>query len=255
MLWNASSLMGYMIAATDGEIGTVDDLLFDDHDWTIRWLVVDTGTWLSGRKVLLPPEACGEPLAATRELKVNVTRQMVEESPSIDTDAPVSRLQESDVFGYYGWEPYWLGYPYATAAGMPNPVPPESAVGSPEASDDAIAGAAPRGDPNLRSVSEVTGYYIHASDGDIGHVKDFLLDADSWALRYLIVDTKNWWPGKKTLVSPKSFRRVNWNDGTVSTSLTKDGIKNAPEYDPAQTVDRAYEERYHDYYGYPAYWI
>ena len=252
MLWNASSLIGYAISATDGEIGSVSDLLFDDENWTIRWLVVDTGTWLSGRKVLLPPSACGEPLAATRVLEVNVTREKVKGSPAIETDAPVSRMQESDVVGYYGWEPYWLAFPYATTAGMPNPVPPSAATASMETDGP---GASKKGDPHLRSLNEVTGYYVHASDGDIGHVEDFLMDAETWTLRYLIVDTRNWWPGKKTLVSPQSFREVNWIDGTVSTGLTRERIRNAPEYDPAETVDRAYEERYHDYYGYPAYWV
>lgn len=252
MLWNASSLIGYMISATDGEIGSVQDLLFDDENWTIRWLVVDTGTWLSGRKVLLPPSACVEPLAATRTLEVKVTRQQVKDSPSIDTDAPVSRMQESEVVGYYGWEPYWLAYPYAATAGMPNPAPP---VEPRRTADTETVGAAEKGDPHLRSLNEVTGYYVHATDGDIGHVEEFLMDADDWTLRYVVVDTKNWWPGKKTLVSPRSFRDVNWEEATVTTSLTRDRVKNAPEYDPTQTVDRAYEERYHDYYGYPAYWV
>ncbi|MDN2580082.1 PRC-barrel domain-containing protein [Aquibium sp. ELW1220] len=255
MLWNASSLTGYTISTTDGEIGAVDDLLFDDQDWTIRWLVVDTGSWLSGRKVLLPPAACAEPVPATRLLNVGISRQKVKDSPAIDTDAPVSRVQENDVFGHYGWQPYWFGPPYAAAAGMLAPIPAGDPAGSPGSGGSGVPEAVNRGDPHLRSVAEVTGYYIHASDGDIGYVEDFLLDAETWTLRYVVVDTKNWWPGKQTLVSPKSFRAVSWDERVVTTDLTRDRIRNAPEFDPAQTVDRAYEERFHDYYGYAGYWV
>lgn len=247
MLWNASNLTGYSIAATDGDIGSAADLLFDDRHWTIRWLVVDTGSWLTGRKVLLPPRALATPDPAVRHFAVDLTRDQVKESPPIDTDAPVSRVEESDVFGYYGWEPYWVGYPYAGMAGMP--------AAGPAGRPPAVPGAEPETDPHLRSVDEVTGYYIHASDGDIGHIEDFLVDEDGWTIRYLVVDTKNWWPGKKTLISPKSISHVDWGDGTVTTGLTRDQIRNAPEFDPLQTVDRAYEERFHAYYGYAGYWI
>ncbi|MFN7024487.1 MAG: PRC-barrel domain-containing protein [Pseudorhizobium sp.] len=253
MLWNASTLTGYAISTTDGEIGSVKDLLFDDENWMIRWLVVDAGTWLSGRKVLLPPSICAAPNVAKRTLQVDITRQKVKDSPSLDADAPVSRVQETDLSAYYGWQPYWLGYP--PAAGMPAaPLPPRPAEG-PAVNANALP-IKNQGDPHLRSADEVTGYYIRASDGDIGHVEELLLDVGStWTVRYLVVDTKNWWPGKETIVSPKSFREVDWIDGTVTTDLTRDRIKNAPEYDPATVVDRAYEDRYHGYYNYPPYWM
>jgi hypothetical protein len=249
MLWNASSLRGYSISASDGEIGSVTDLLFDDAEWTVRWAVVDTGTWLPGRKVLLPPHVLGVPDVARRTFSVALTRDQVKDSPDVDTDRPVSRVEESDVFGYYGWEPYWLGYPYAATAGIADPLPPG------RARPEQVPGAARRDDPHLRSVEEVTGYYVHAADGDIGHVEDFLLDDAGWAVRYLVVDTRNWWPGKKTLVLPQAFRSVDWTRSTIATALTRDRIKQAPEYDPDLTVDRAYEERFHQHYGYAGYWV
>lgn len=250
MLWNASSLAGYAIGARDGPIGAVESFLFDEGDWTIRWLVVDTGTWLPGRHVLLPPSAVGEPDVGRRSFAVQLTRQQVKDSPEIDTDAPVSRQHESDVYSYYGWDPYWAAYAYAPGGSLATPIEP-----SPNVPGDR-PGVEQRveGDPHLRSTREVTGYYVHATDGDIGHVDDFLVDSDGWHIRYVVVDTRNWWPGKKVLVAPRSFTDVNWADRSVQTNLTRDQIRNSPEYDPLATVDRAYEERLRSYYGYPTYW-
>ncbi|MCT7374204.1 PRC-barrel domain-containing protein [Chelativorans salis] len=250
MLWNASNVMDCRIEATDGSIGSVDDFLFDDESWTTRWLVVDTGTLFAGRRVLLPPSAVQSADPQQRTLSVSVTRQQVKDSPEIDTDAPVSRQQESSLYEHYGWAPYWGPYFYAPATGVAAPVVP------PRAEPDRAASLQDRTerDPHLRSMNAVTGYYVDAEDGDIGHVEDFLLDSDGWAIRYVVVDTKNWWPGKKVLVPPVAFTDVNWGSETVRVELTRDQVRNGPEYDPKQTVERAFEERYHDYYGYPYYW-
>ncbi|MBB2971387.1 PRC-barrel domain-containing protein [Mesorhizobium sp. RMAD-H1] len=248
MLWNASNLTGYAIEATDGSIGSVVDFLFDDREWTIRWLVVDTGIWLSGRKVLLPPQAVATPEVPQRAIPANVTMQQVKDSPEIDTDAPVSRHHEGSLYGHYGWEPYWVGYPPVGAGLAPIPQPVETTP--PITGED----EADEGDPHLRSTGEVTGYYIRAKDGDIGHVEEFLIDSDNWTIRYIVVDTRNWWPGKKVLIAPRAVTSVDWAEETVDVELTRDQVKNAPEYDPTQAVSRLYEERYHGYYGYPRYW-
>lgn len=250
MLWNASKLTGYAIDATDGSIGSVSSFLFDDREWTIRWLVVDTGTWLSGRHVLLPPSRVGEPDVTRRSFAVRLTRQQVEDSPDIDTYAPVSRQHESNLYTYYGWNPYWAGYGYAPMGGLATPIEPSPNVGGGRPGvKDSI-----EGDPHLRSTREVTGYFVHATDGDIGHIEEFLVDSDSWTIRYVVVDTKNWWPGKRVLVAPRSFTNVEWAERSVHVNLTRDQIRNGPEYDPLATVDRAYEERFHGHYGYPYYW-
>lgn len=249
MLWNASGLTDYRIEATDGSIGSANDFLFDDREWTIRWLVVDTGTLVPGRRVLLPASAMRSPEAAERVLRVEATRQQVKDSPDISSHPPVSRQQEVDIYGYYGWDPYWAGYIYAPAGGVAAPVPPSRLPQDrPERQEEAA------GDPNLRSSTEVTGYYVKASDGDIGHVEDFLIDSDTWIIRYVVVDTKNWWPGKKVLVAPEKFTSVSWSDRTVHVDLNRDQIRNGPEYKPTQGADRAYEERYRDYYALPYYW-
>jgi hypothetical protein len=107
MLWNVISLRGLPVEATDGAIGTVSDLLFNDHYWITRWLVVETGSWVSRRKVLLPLSALGKPDGTIRHFSVKLTRQQVRDSPDVDTDLPVSRHKEAHVYNYYDWNPYW----------------------------------------------------------------------------------------------------------------------------------------------------
>lgn len=257
MLWRTSEIIGYGIRATDGSIGSISDLLFDDISWTLRWAVIDTGTWLPGRQVLLPPSALGRPDSTSREFPVDLTRDRVKDSPSIERDAPVSRQMEADIYGYYGWTPYWTaGYAYPGYIPAPGAAPgavPATAAGYPRPGEGGAPGE-PEGDPHLRSVSEVTGYYVRATDEDIGHIEEFLIEEDSWVLRYLVVDTKNWWPGKLVLVSPQWVVDVRWNEQQVAIDLTREQVKNSPEYNPIAPVDRAYEERLYDHYGYPRYW-
>ena len=247
MLRAASHLKGTSIAATDGEIGSVQDLYFDDLTWTIRYLVVDTGTWLPGRQVLISPRSVRASIEEVR-IQVALTKAQVEESPSIDTDKPVDRQYEEEYSRYYGYPYYWSG-PYRWGA-TPYPgegvlLPADAASAMPPAVD---------GDPSLRSVRNVMGYYIEAVDGDIGHVDDFIVDDQPWAIRYMIVDTRNWWPGKKVLVAPDWISRVSWPDSRVYVQMTKEGIKSAPEYDPDQPLAREYETRLFGHHGRRVYW-
>jgi hypothetical protein len=110
------------------------------------------------------------------------------------------------------------------------------------------------GDSRLRSARDVMGYYIEATDGDIGHVDDFLIDDSEWAIRYMIVDTRNWWPGKKVLISPEWISQVSWPDSRVYVDLTREGVKTAPEYDPSRPVEREYETRLYRHHDRPSYW-
>jgi len=244
MLWHASEINGYAIAASDGEIGTVSDFLFDDANWRVRWLVVDTGNWLSGRKVLLPPSALGRLDAKEQEFSVTLTKQQIKDSPEIDTDRPVSRQMETRVYDYYGWSPYWGagfymgGYGYMPGSGAASPYLGE------RRRDEKIAEAqASRDDVHLRSVEAVTGYHIHASDGEIGHVEDFLIEDADWSVRYLVVDTKNWWPGKKVLVSSRSTGEIDWTDRLVNLGVDRQRAKDSPAYDATMTIDRTYDEK------------
>ena len=254
MLTKASDIDGYAIAASDGTLGTVKDFLFDDASWLVRWLVVDTGNWLSGRKVLLPPVALGHPDPTKREFPVRLTKQQVKDSPAIDTERPVSRQMEHTLYDYYGWSPYWGsglymggfmgGYGYMGGAASMSPTP-EAKRRAEHLADDQRA----HDDPHLRSIDAVRGYHIHASDGEVGHVADFLLDDTDWSIHYLVVDTKNWWPGKSVLISPRSVHDINWKDRLVNLGVDREKVKNTPAYDEFTTVDRAYEKRFHDYYG------
>lgn len=245
MLWRSSVVSDFGIEASDGSIGSVSDLLFDDTNWALRWCVVDTGSWLSGRKVLLPPSALSSPESSRLAFPVDLTRKQVADSPVIDSDAPVSRQLESNVYGHYGWSPYWYpGYGMGMMGAMP--IAQSQPLGYRADSSDPTSG-----DSHLRSANEITGYYVRASDDDIGHVEELLVDIETWAIRYFVVDTKNWWPGKKVLVAPQWFKEVSWADKTVHVDLTRDQVSKSPEYDPSATADSAYEDRLYQHYGYP----
>src|SRR5215471_803759 len=246
MLRTASSLKGTSIAATDGSIGSLDDTYFDDKSWTIRYLVVDTGTWLPGRKVLISPRSVR---LGTDEhaIPVALTRTQVENSPSIDADKPVNRQYEEEFSRYYGYPYYWSG-PYRWGASQyPGDLttPVETA---------SVTAREAGGDASLRSTRDVTGYYIEATDGDMGHVEDFVIDDREWAIRYMIVDTRNWWPGKKVVISPDWIRRVSWQESQVYLDLDREAVKQAPEYDPDRPLERDYETRLFRHYGRRNYW-
>ncbi len=250
MFWHASAMNGFAIEASDGNIGVVTDILFDDADWLVRWLVVETGTWLSGRKVLLPPSALGQLSAGDHVVAANLTRQQITDSPDIDTDLPVSRQMETRVYDHYGWSPYWGsglypgGFGYSPGAAIASPY-----LGAQRRERVLDEAQADQGDAHLRSAKAVTGYHIHASDGEIGHVEDFLMEDADWSIRYLVVDTRNWWPGKKILVSSRSAGRIDWNDKLVNLDVDRQKILDSPPYDPLVTIDRAHDEKFLTYYG------
>lgn len=265
MLQSINNLQGRGIRATDGDIGSVKQFFFDDETWTIRYLVADTGGWLPGRHVLISPIALGDTDRAGEALNVSLTKQQIEDSPDIDTEKPVSRQHETDYSNYYGYAPYWHGGGLWGAGAHPaGMMVPPTVLGYPDrvgvATGYASSGATPaaarseeQGDPNLRSTNEVVGYYIEATDGDIGHVEDFIIDDASWAIRYMVVDTVNWWPGKKVVVAPQWIERVSWGESKLYVDLTREKIKNAPEYDPTKVVDREYENRLYEHYDRPKY--
>jgi hypothetical protein len=265
MLRVLSELEGYAIRASDGDIGHVTDFLFDDEAWVVRYLVVDTGTWLSSRKVLISPISIGEPTWTNRMLPVSITKEQVKNSPDIDTDRPVSRQYESGYFGYYGYYPYYWGasglwaasnYPGtlllgpggASADVEPQPVAADRARVAYEVDQHR------NDDAHLRSVNAVMHYYIEATDGGIGHVRGLLLDEETWAIRYLIVDTSNWWLAHQVLIAPSWIDGISWTERTVSINLTREAIKGAPTYNPAVTLDRTEESRLHDHYRRAGYW-
>lgn len=240
-----NNLVGYAISANDGEIGTVSEFYFDDRSWTIRYVVADTGGWLSGRKVLISPVALGSPDWESRTFPVNLTKEQVRNSPSIDTDKPISRRNEAELHGYYGWPSYWMG---GTSYGGIQPMP--LLMIDAEKEDEAPPEES-ESDTHLRSTSQVTGNRIEATDGEIGHLESFMVDDETWAIRYLVVDTGNWLPGKRVLVSLRWIQRVSWPKAEVLVDLTRDAIKSSPEFDPREPITPVYEGKLHDYYGRP----
>ena len=245
MLLNASRVGAYAVEARDGAIGSIRDLLVDEAGWAVRWLVIDTGTWLPGRQVLFPPSHVGLERAETGTFTLEASREEVRASPPLDADQPVSRRYEERLTMHYGWPAYWLGLPYAPAEPSPGEPPPVV---------EDLSDPEPPGDPRLRSTRDTVGCHIHARDGSIGHIDDFLVDTDAWVVRYLVVDTRNWWPGKLVLVPPAALTGIDWSDRAAEVNLTRDQIRNGPEYDPGATLDREWERRYLGYHGYPIYW-
>jgi hypothetical protein len=173
-----------------------------------------------------------------RTLLVKLTRDQVEQSPGIATNEPVSMQMEYGLYGYYGVDPLWGGSAYGTAAGAVPAVGAEGAHGSP--------------DPHLRSLAEVTGYTIEATDGDMGHVESFLIDDQSWDIRYLLADTKTWWFGRHVLLSPAAVTEIKWDEHRLRLNLTGYKIKGSPPYDATSLLDRAYEQLLQAYYEWPA---
>jgi sporulation protein YlmC with PRC-barrel domain len=246
MLCTVGTLKGYKLESLDGDIGKAQEFYFDDHYWTIRYLVADTGNWLSGKQVLISPYALAGVVKEEQHLSVDLTKKQIEESPSLATDKPVSRQFEEDYYGYYGWPFYWGGsyqwgaYPYIEREREKwRPLPRSEKTW----------------DPHLRSTQQVTGYHVQATDGEIGHIEDFVIDDETWTIRYLIVGTRNWWPGKKVLVAPQWIERVSWSESKVFINLSRETIKQSPEYTEESLLTREYETILHRHYDRSVYWV
>ena len=246
MLFKAKTVKGYKLDSLDGEIGKVKEFYFDDQHWTIRYLVADTGNWLTGRQVLISPYALVAVVKEEQHIAINLTKKQIEDSPSLDSDKPVSQQFEEAYYGYYGWPMYWGG-PYMWGP-YPNIVRDSERW---KASN--LGGKA--WDPHLRSTDAVSGHNIQAKDGEIGHVEDFIIDDETWAIRYIIIDTSNWWQGKKVLVSPLWIDRVSWNELKVFVSLSRESIKQSPEYSEESLLTRDYETKLHRHYNRQGYWF
>jgi hypothetical protein len=256
MLRPFSRLRGATIQAADGDIGSIEDVYLDDLSWTVRYLVVDTGTWLPGRKVLLSPASLRGFAADGTSVRTELIRDQVKNSPTIDTARPVSRQHETTLLSYYGYEPYWTGpyrwgaygVPYGGALAPEPPAPHQSRV-----AEELAARERESADEHLHSAREVAGYGIRATDGELGHVEDFLIDEAAWAIRYLVVDPKSWWPGPHVLVGVDWIRDVNWADQVVEVDVSRQAVRDAPRYE-AGSFGREHETRLCAHHGRPGYW-
>jgi hypothetical protein len=244
MLRNTTQLNGFVVRATDGKLGKVDQLYFDDETWAIRYLTVELG-WLGGRRVLISPISVVHADWQAKQLDVALTKKQVENSPDIDMDKPVSRQHEIAYSGYYGYPYYWGGAFLGGPATYPGGIMAKSASVQPAVATDS----------HLRSTKAVTGYHVEATDGELGHVDGFIVDDEIWAIRYIEVATRNWWPGKKVLVSPAWIEQVSWEDSKVYFGLSREAIKTGPEYVDFTPITRDYENRLYSHYGRPRYWL
>lgn len=244
MLRSLKELYGYKILALDGETGKVHDFYFDDQEWEIRYLVVDTGPWILGRKVLISPAALGQPDWMGQQFPVNLRREEIENSPDINTDKPVSRQQQKALHEYFRWPAYWA---------LPHSTTPPVAVAVNLKTETKIEGE--QVDTHLRKAKEVLGYQVEGRDATLGKVDDFILDDDTWNLRYLVLDTSDDIDNKKTLIAPFWINWIRFDDQEVFIDLEKQMIQDSPAFNPYQPINREYEEILYDYHGRPYYWI
>jgi hypothetical protein len=228
MLRSIKQLYGDKLGASDGEIGRVKDFYFDDQNWAVRYLVADTGSWLPGRQVLISPHAFGGLHQAGKVLRVNLTRKQIEHSPSIESHKPVSRQYEEEYYQYYGWPYYWQGAGLWGMSGFPilelpaKPLPGEPAtVNGPQLK---------RADAHLRSTQAVNGYHLQAGDGAIGHVCDFMMDDQSWAIRQLVIKIGHRLSGKEVEIPSGKVDRISWDESTVFVSLTREAVEQSPAH-------------------------
>ena len=253
MLLAASVLKDYSIEVQDGPIGKIKDLLFDDRTWQIRWLVIDTGGWLTGRKILLHPSAVYHIDFGHQILQVALTKLQVQSSPDLSSDQPVSQQHETDLYGYYDWNPLWGGELFSTEITEPG-FGPRRFFGNKELYDDlGLGNRSDSGDPHLRSIEEVKGYHGHATDGDIGHVDNLLIDDAGWGIRYFVLSASNWWRGKQVLMSPYAVSEISWSQRKIYLDVTRGQVKASPAWDPAAIINDIYEKRLHGHYGWSGY--
>jgi sporulation protein YlmC with PRC-barrel domain len=240
MLRSVNEILGYSIKTKDEEVGKVSNFYFDDERWTIRYLIADTGSWLPGKQVLISPAGFyGKPDWENKTFSVVFrNKEQIKECPDIDTTKPVSRQKELEYINYFGWPAYWD----LEAQQMITPIvtPPQIAGQNKEERDT-----------HLRSVKEVKGYHIHAKDGEIGHVDDFIIDDEKWDIRFIVVATRNILPGKKVLIPTMWVQKVSWKDSQVFVGLIKENIEKSPPFDPSAPVNSEDEGKLYDYYGRP----
>ena len=239
------SLSGFKIGALDGEIGNVSECFFDDMTWMVRYVVVHTGGWLMGRKVLIAPSALSAPDWENKLIPVKLTKAQVAASPDIDTAKTVSRQQEIELYEHYAWPYYGTAgaefYGGMTVPGIITYMPPISNV-NPNPKTPAEE------NPHLRSTREISGYGIHAVDGELGVVHDFIIDEKTWHILFLIVETGNWFSSDKVIISPEWITHVKWENSTVHVDVSMEEVKNSPKYDPTIAIQPDYVENLRAHY-------
>lgn len=243
MLRSLSTILGYRVNAVDEEIGSVADFFLDDESWFVRYLVIDTGTWLPGRKVLISPVEAGEPDWAEQSVPVDLTAEQIQSGPTIQSDLPISRRKETEIARHYGWPHYWE--PLAGFA--QTPAMPTVPIGvEPEKMEETE-----EPETHLRSVKEILGYSLKAEDDRIGKLEDLIVETEDWHTHMLVVDTRAWLPGKSVTLYPEDVTAIDWAEQVLVVEKTVEQIRNGPRFDPEEPVNRELEIQQYDYYGRP----
>jgi len=255
MLHSLDHLHAYTLynPASEHTVGSVHDVLFDDHAFVVRYLVIDTGNWLSGRRVLIAPEALNGADWPADRLHTSLSEEDIEGSPPLSEDAPVSQEYRRELALYYGWSAYTVYHPVLGGYG------PLGAFGPPpvrrpreerEAATATHLAEDGSGTSALRSVREVTGYAIRGVDDSIGHLHDLIVETTSWTIRYLVIDTVNWLPfTKKVMIPATLLRDVSFTEQRILVDLTEQQIKDSPEFDPSEPINTLTELEVLDYHG------
>ena len=228
---------GSIVRATDGEVGTIAQFYFDDLTWIIRYMAVDTGIGLASRQVLISMAALCKADWKERVFAVTLPTAQVRSSPQTNIDAPVSRQHEIDLHAHYAWPNYWGGgfyFPLGYSMDW-------DTCGEAEMRLETLSAGVRKLDPHLMCTRDVADFQVHAVDGNIGHLEDCLVDDKTWAVRYFVVNTRNWLPGRRVLVSPQWIRKMEWAKKNVFVNLTRDAVKKGPQCDPSKPISLGYE--------------
>lgn len=225
MMRSMKELLGYTVVGGDGRVGKVHDLLFDDAYWTVRHMVVSTGGWLLGRKVLVPTVVFGKPKSDVRIVPVAMVKEQVRRSPALSEDQPVSRQHLDPPEDH---EVEWH---------------PAGAVGARPAAGAGRTG----GDPYLRSVREVIGYGLKTSDGRQGRIVDLIVDEGSWVVHFAEVEGDAWLAGRKVMISTGRLESIDWKTSTVKVRLEEKEAEELPDYDDGKSINSTLEEAGHDH--------
>jgi hypothetical protein len=223
MLRTLRNLEGWTIYGSDRQdIGTVDDFYLDDEHWTVRYLVANIGRWGALQETLVPPLAIDRVNPHEARIEVGLTRGEVEHLPGADTRRPIARRYDREYSSQFGYPTFWPGTGRSDTAAPPTLAQQAAAIAARVAPAD-------EEEAHLRSVHELTGYRIHALDGDSGHLEDFFAD-ETWQIRYFTVHTGHWPDGRTVLLSPERIRSIEWEHQLVHVDLLRDDIKQSPRY-------------------------
>jgi uncharacterized protein YrrD len=259
MLKSVKQIQGFTLKSNDGEIGKVVNFLFDDQDWIVRHLVVETGNWLFQKKVLISPVAINEVLLGKREIVVSLSKSQIEASPDVDTEKPVSRIMEAQIYDHYQWPYYWgasSAWGMTTFQGvMGGPITFSQPGTSLESELQKEAAPAILEDElHLRSSREVLGYHVKGPENSYGHVSDFVLEMKNWAIRYLVVDLHRVFSRHPVLLPRECVDGIRWSDQQFCVNRSEEDLARAPKFRPKEPITRKFEERTFEYFGRSGYW-